>query len=157
MQILVPKYRQDPNAKVHSMYQGVATGGRTVTTLVKPSVDRNRLEATRVYGPGLVRGAGGRVAVLVLGGMETSLDEVQDILAMKWGQKFVPRRNNAEIVAMCRRAAERRNERIEAARAYFKRNPSELPKTKRRVRLHLPVGVRYVQTNEPGLKILARV
>ena len=152
MEILIPKFRRNGNEKVLSLYQGVAPGGRTVTTLVRPSLDRNRMEATRVYSSGLPRGAGGRIAVLVLGGMETTLDEMEYILEAKRQKKFVPRRGPGDIVAMCRLVAERRNEEIMRQR----RNPTNMPK-KRRVRLHLPVGVKYVGTSEPGLRVLARV
>lgn len=156
VEILVPKYRRNPNEKVYSIYSGVAPGNRTVTTVIKPSADRNHLEATREYGAGLPRGQGGRIAVLVLGGLETTLDEMQYIIEAKQQQKFKPKRKNREIADMCRLLLERRNERIEQARKFFKANPSEKPR-KRTVRLHLPVGYKYVPTAEPGLNILARI
>ena len=157
MEIYAPKYRRNPNEKVESLYVGVASGGRIVTTVVKPSLDRNRMEATRTYGPGLPRGEGGRIAVLVLAGMETTLDEVEYLVAAKQNKKFVPRRGPGEIAAMGRLLLERRNEEILARRKYLKVNPSEAPKPKRRARLYLPVGLRYVGTNEPGVRALARV
>ena len=156
MEILTQNFRRNPNEKIESLYSGVASGGRTVTTIVCSSQDGNRMEATRVYGPGIPRGAGGRIGVLILGGMETTLDEMEYILAAKREKKFVPRRSPGDIVAMCRLVAERRNEQVLARRKFLKANPSEAPK-KRRVRLHLPVGFRYVGTSEPGLRILARV
>ena len=51
METFTPKYRRDPNAKVESIYYGVAPGGRTVTTVVKKSPTEDKLEATRTYGP----------------------------------------------------------------------------------------------------------
>lgn len=158
MDILIPKYRRDPNAKVQSVYAGIAPGGRTVTTIVKPSADRNRMEATKVYGPGLARGQGGRIAVLVLGGMETTLDEMEYLVAAKQEKKFVPKRTPGDIVEMCRLLTARRNEQIEAKNKFLAGNPSMVtPRKRRTVRLHLPVGFRYAPTNVPGLKILARV
>lgn len=156
IQVLVPKYRRDGNAKVHSVYAGVASGDRTVTTILKPSIDRNHMEATRVYGPGIGRGQGGRIAVLVLGGMETTLDEMEYIVAAKQEKKFVPRHTGGEIVEMCRLLQVRRNEQIEAQRKFVAGNPSEAPKKKRMVRMYLPTGYRMMQTSEPGFKVLAR-
>ena len=156
MEILTQNFKRDGNTKVHSVYAGVAPGGRTVTTIVKPSADQNHMEATKVYGSGLGRGQGGRIAVLVLGGMETTLDEMEYIVAAKQDKKFIPRRNGGEIVQMCRLLQVRRNEQIEAKRKYLAGNPSEAPK-KRTVRLHLPVGYRMAKTSAPGLKILARI
>lgn len=154
MEHFTPKYRRNPNEKVHSLYYGVASGGVTMTSVVKPSLDRNRLEATREYGPGLPRGVGGQAAVLILGGMETTLDEIEDILEAKRQKKFEARRSQGEIAQMCRHLIERRNELIR----HYRKNPSEAPRVpKKKVRLHLPVGFRYVGTNEPGLKVLARV
>ena len=152
MDILVPKYRRNPNERVESLYFGVAQGNRTVTTLVKPSLDRNRLEASRAYGPMLPRGSGGQVAVLVLGGMETTLAEMEYILEAKRQKRFVPRRSNHEIADMCRLLTERRNDQIR----YLRKNPSEAPK-RRPVRLLLPRGYRFVRTSEPGLRVRVRV
>jgi hypothetical protein len=154
MQILTQNFKRNPNELVSSMYSGVAQGNRTVTTIVKPSLDRNRMETTRVYGPAIPRGQGGRIGVLVLGGMETTLDEVQDILEAHRQQKFVPQRNNSEIAQMCRMVADKRNELIMAARRKVKGNPSEAPK--KRVGLFLPKGFKYVRTSEPGLKVAVR-
>lgn len=155
MEILVPKYRENPNQMVSAVYAGIAPGGRTVTTVVKPSADRNRMEATRVYGEGLPRGVGGQIGVLVLGGMVTTLAEMEYIIAAKQDKKFVPQRKTGEIAGMCRLLAERRNEQIRAARKQARTNPSTMPK-KRTVRLHLPVGFRYVNTSEPGLRVAIR-
>lgn len=158
MEIYAPKYRRNPNEKVESFYVGVANGNRTVTTVVKPSLDRNRMEATREYGPGLPRGVGGRIAVLVLAGMETTLDEVEYIVQAKQDKKFIPQRGPGEIAQMGRLLLERRNEAIRARRKYLKANPSEMPKPRKKTaRLYLPVGFRYVGTSEPGLQVLARI
>ena len=157
MDYLVPKYRRNPNAKIQALYQGVADGHTTVTRVVKPSLDGNRMEATSEYGPGLPRGQGGRIGVLVLGGMETTLDEMEYLLESRRQKPFVPQRTGGEVARMCRSLMERRNEQIEHWRKYVARNPSEAPKPKKTVRLHLPVGYRYVGTSEPGLKVLARV
>ena len=151
MDFLVPKHRRDPNEKIEAIYSGVTRGNRTVTTVVRPSEDRTHMVAEREYGPVMERGAGGRVAILVLGGMETTLDEMRDILEMKRQKPFVPRRSPGEIAEMCRLVAEKRNEQIMEHR----RRPSGLPK--KSVKLHLPVGARLVDTNVKGLKILAGV
>lgn len=156
MEHFTPKYRRNPNAKIESLYVGVAPGNRTVARVVKPSLDQNRMEATEVYGPGLPRGQGGRIAVLVLGGMETTLDEMEYLVQAKQSKAFVPQRGPGEIASMCRLLLSRRNEQIEARRKYLKGNPSETPK-KKKVRLHLPVGYRFVETKEPGFKVLARI
>lgn len=156
METFAPKFRRNPNEKVELLYSGVASGGRTVTTVVKPSLDRNRMEATRVYGPGIPRGQGGRIAVLILGGMETTLDEMEYLIAAKQDKKFIPQRGPGEIAAMGRLLLQRRNQQIEDRQKYLKANPSEAPK-KQRIRLHLPVGLRYVGTSEPGLRVLARI
>ena len=153
MDFLIPKYRRDPNEKVHSLYSGVAHGNRTVTTLIKKSRTEDKMEATRTWGePELGRGESGRAMVLVIGGMETSLDEVEYILQAKQEKKFVPKRSPGDIVRMCEFVADRRNELIK----HLRKNPSEAPK-KRTVRMYLPVGYRYVPTSEPGLSILAKV
>ena len=157
MDFFAPRFRRDPNAKVQSLYVGVAPGHRTVTTLVKPALDCNHMEATKVYGPGIPRGRGGRIGILVLGGMETTLDEMEYIIEAKRDKKFIPQRGPGEIASMCRLLLARRNEKIEARQKHLKGNPLEAPKKKRTVRLHLPVGLRYVGTNEPGVKVLARI
>lgn len=149
--ILVPKYRRNPNEKVDALYYGVANGGTTVTTLVKPSQDRNRMEATRVYGAGLERGQGGRIAILVLGGMETTLDEMEYIMEAKRQKKFVPHRTGKEIADLCRLLLERRNDLVK----FYRKNPSEKPR-KRKVRLYLPRGYQYIPTAEPGLQVLVK-
>lgn len=154
METFTPKYRRNPNEKIHSLYQGVVSGNRTVTKVVRVAQDHNHLEAERNYGPPLARGEGGRIGVFVLGGLETTLDEMEYILESKRQKKFVPKRTGGEVAQMCRLLLERRNEAIK----YFRKNPSEAPKPKKRtVRLHLPVGFRYVPTSEPGLQILARI
>lgn len=157
MDILTNKFKPNPNEMVQSIYVGVAPGNRTVTRVVKASADCNHMEVTTSYGPGLARGQSGRVGVLVLGGMVTSLDEMQYIIQAKREKKFVRRRSGGEIAEMCRLVQIQRNEQIEARRKYLKANPSEASKPKRKVTLHLPVGFRYVPTSEPGLKVVARV
>lgn len=152
MDWFAPKHRRNPNEKVDTLYFGVASGNRTVTRLVKKSRVADSMEATQSYGPGLQRGVGGQIACLILGGMETSLDEIEYILEAQKEKRFVPERKSGEIAAMCQVLAERRNERFK----HFRENPSEVPK-KRSVRLHLPVGYRMQQTSEPGFKILARI
>ena len=157
MEFFVPKYRRNPNEKVESLYYGVAPGGQVVTSLVKPSQDRKRMEATKTYEPGIPRGQGGNIATLIIGGMETTLDEMEDILAIKKQQEkekgFVPRRSNKEIADLCHILLEQRNDRVR----YLRKNPSEAPKPKPTVRLHLPVGCRMVDTPVPGLRIVAQV
>ena len=155
MEIIVPKHRRDPNQMVSTVYVGVAPGNRTVTTVVRPSLDHNHMEATSTYGEGLPRGVGGQIGILVIGGMVTTLDEMEYIIEAKKEKKFVPKHTPGEITAMCRLVTERRNEQIREARKLVQRNPSTGPK--RRVRLHLPVGFRYVQGPVPGLEVLARV
>lgn len=151
--ILAPKYRRDPNEKISSLYYGVASGGRTVTSLVKPSLDRNHLEATKTYGPGIPRGQGGRIAHLIIGGLEATLDEVEYLLDAKKEKKFVFRRAPGDIAEMCRTLLERRNERIR----YLRKHPSEnLPLKRRPVRMYLPMGYRMVKTAEPGLRIAVK-
>ena len=155
LSILLPKYRRNPNEKLESLYVGVANGTRTVTSIMKPSLDRNRMEATRTYGPGMPRGQGGRIGILILGGMETTLDEMEYLIEAKRNKKFVPRRGPGEIADMCRLLLERRNEQIRERQKHLKANPSEGPK-KRTVRLHLPVGYRFVDTAVPGFRVTAR-
>lgn len=152
MEIVTQNHKRDPNQKVQALWTGIASGNRTVTTVWKPSADRNSLEATRVYGPAMPRGQGGRIGVLVLGGMETSLDEVEAIAEAARAKKFKARRSMGEIASMCRMVADMRNEAIMDAR---KRAPTPRPRRPSR-RLYLPTGCRYVPTSEPGLKILVR-
>ena len=152
MEFFAPKYRRDPNEKVHSLYYGVGQGHQVLTRLIKKDPGADRMEATKTYDPGLPRGQGGHVGMLILGGMETTLDEMEYILEAKKEKKWVPQRDGKEISEMCRVLIERRNDRIK----YLQKNPSEAPK-KKTVMLHLPVGYRYVDTPEPGLKILAKV
>lgn len=122
-----------------------------MTRLVKVAPDRNHLEATRTFEPGLERGQGGQVGVFIMGGLETTLDEMEYLLEAKKEKKFRPQRSGGEVAAMCRLLLERRNELIK----HYQKNPSAAPK-KKKVRMYLPVGLRYVSTSEPGLKMLAR-
>ena len=155
MEIIIPKFHRNPNEMVSSIYAGVVPGGRTVTSIRKVSADHNSMETTKVYGPGLPRGASGQIGVLVLGGMVTTLDEMEYIIAAKQEKKFVPKRSQGEISDMCHMINERRNEQILAARKLNHNTTPVAPK--RKMRLHLPVGVRYAPTNVPGLRVLARI
>lgn len=151
MEILTNRYKRDPNAMVHTAYVGVAPGMRTVTRITQVDKAGDRLATSHLYGPGIPRGAGGRVATIILAGMETTLDEVQYMLEGIREKKFVPERKPSDISKMCQMVAERRNERIK----HLRKNPSEasnLPKPRRRG-LYLPKGYRMVQTREPGFKI----
>ncbi len=152
MDFFVPKYRRDGNAKVESLYTGVSAGGTTVTTIQKPSLDGNRMEKTRTFGKILPRGRGGWVGHLILGGMETTLDEMEYLAAAKKERAFIPRTDPMDVVEMCRIIQARRNELIWAARKRL--GIAEVPAKK--IVLHLPVGHRMVPTNEPGFSILAR-
>src|SRR3990167_2063996 len=149
MDILTNNFKRDGNAKVQALYWGVSPLGGTVTTILKKHPTEDRLETTRVFGPTIERGTGGRAAVLVLGGMETTLDEMEDILAMARAKKFKPKRTQGEIAAMCEHLRERRNEAIWEAR---KTAPAE-PKKKRTIKLYLPVGYRMEETGVPGLRM----
>jgi hypothetical protein len=155
MEILAPKYRDNPNEKVYSLYQGVASGGGTVTVTIKKSRTEDRLEQTRTYGPRQVaRGQGGQIAVLVIGGMETTLDEMQYILEARKQKTFVPKRTGGEVAQMCALLRERRNDTIR----HYRRNPSEAPQPKKKtVKLHLPVGFHMMNTEVPGFRVMARV
>lgn len=153
MEILAPKYRRDPNAKVHSAYVGVAPGNRTVTRITQVSQAADGLSTSRVYGTGIPRGQGGRVATIVLAGMETTLDEVEYMLEGIREKKFIEKRSRGDIVKMCKAIAERRNEQIK----YWRRNPTEAPQPKPRKTLYLPRNVRMVQTPIPGFKIAMKV
>ena len=150
MEILVPKYRRDPNAMVHSAYVGLAPGNRSVTTINKWNKNTERMETDRVYGQNtLPRGASGQVGTFILGGFVTTLDEVEYLAQAAREKKFVQQRSSKEIANMCRMLIERRNERIK----YLRRNPSEAPKRPRGPAFYLPRGVRMVNTAEPGLRI----
>ena len=138
---------------VHTAYVGVAPGMRTVTRVTAVDKAGDRLATTQVFGAGIPRGQGGRVATIILGGMETTLDEVEYMLDGIKEKKFVPQRKPADISKMCQMIAEQRNERIK----YLRKNPSEasnLPKPKRRG-LYLPKGYRMVPTPVPGFRIAA--
>lgn len=152
MEILTNKYKYNPNAMVDSIYQGVSPNGMTVTTVKKPSADGSRMETTRTYGKPMPRGESGQAAVLILGGMETTLDEMHDILEAHQQKKFVPRKSQSEIVEMCRFLIEQRNERVR----YLRKNPSEKPKKTTTRRLFLPVGYKYVPTAIPGLQVTVK-
>ncbi len=155
MEHFTPKYRRDPNAKVESLYYGVAPGGQRVTKMVKPGLDNNALEATRNYETGHPRGEGGHIGHLILGGMETTLDEMEYLMeAHKHREYDTQRRSKGEIVDMCYDLINYRNDRLK----YFQKNPSEMPlPPKDTVRLHLPVGMHWAGTSEPGLQIAARI
>ena len=153
MDFFAPKHRYNPNEKVDSLYVGVGAGGTTVTRVVKPSQDGNRMELTQsVESGGLARGQGGRAAVLVLGGMETTMDEMKDIAEMARQKKFEQRRGVGEITAMCHELLNRRNDMIK----HLTRNPSERPKPMKKP-LFLPMGYRMVPTREPGLAVTMKV
>lgn len=127
-----------------------------MTSLVKKHPVEDRMERVRVYEPGLPRGQGGHIGHLILGGMETTLDEMEYLLQRYKEERraqFTPRRSNREVADMCRLLLEMRNDRIR----HYQRNPSEAPRAKKSVRLHLPVGYRLAETSEPGLKIVARI
>ena len=151
MEILTTKFRYDPNARAPSAYVGVAPGGRTVVSIRQVDKNTDRMVTTRQYGAGIPRGQGGQVATIILGGMETSLAEIEYLLEGIREKKFVAKRSPADISRMCQAVAERRNEAIK----HLRKNPSEasnLPKPKRRG-LYLPKGYRLVQTPVPGFKI----
>jgi len=136
---------------VHSLYHGVAGDNKTVTRIVKPGADGNQMEATRTYEHGIARGQGGNIATLILGGMETTLDEMEDILAAKKDKKWVPRKSNSDIADMCRHLMNQRNEKILEAR----KNPLTHTQPKKPL-FYLPVGVQMVDTPIPGLKLASR-
>ena len=149
MEILTQKYKRNPNAMVHSAYVGVVPGGRTVTRITAVNKDQDRMDASRTYGAGISRGQGGRVATLILGGMETTLDEIEYIVEGLKAKKFVAQKKPSDIATMCRALAERRNDRVK----YLRKNPSEAPKKPRGPVLHLPVGYRMVNTAVPGMRV----
>ena len=156
MDFFIPKYRRNPNEKVDSLYYGVNPRGGlgAITRIRKVSLDGNRMETTQEAATGgLKRGEGGLAGILVLGGMETTLDEMEDIVQARKEKKFVPKRGPSEIAQMAHYLIERRNERIR----YLRKNPSERPKKRPTKRLYLPMGFKYVPTSEPGLNVLSRV
>ena len=153
MEILTQKYRRDPNTMVHSAYVGVAPGGGAVTRLTTVNRDADRMETSQEYSPGIPRGAGGRIATIILGGMVTTLDEVEYIIEGMKEKPFVPLRSNNEISRMCQLVAERRNDRIK----YLRKNPSEAPKPRPQgPAFYLPVGVKMRQTPIPGFRIAVK-
>ena len=149
--VLVPKYRRDPNAMVHSAYVGTAPGARSVTTVRTFNKNTERMETTRVFGQNtLARGQSGHAGTFILGGMVTTLDEVEYLVEAAKEKKFVRQKSSSEIAAMCHELQERRNERIK----YLRKNPSEIPQAKPKRRgLFLPKGVRMVPMGAPGLRI----
>jgi hypothetical protein len=152
MEHFTPKYRRDPNARIDWVYHGVAPGGLVVTSVRKRHPVEDRMETVKTYEPGLVRGQGGWAGKFIVGGMESTLDEIEYLVLRQKEKTFVPRKGGKEIADMGRALMERRNDRIK----YLQRNPSEKPKPKP-VRLHLPVGCKWVGTSEPGFKVLARI
>lgn len=153
MEILTPKYRRNPNAMVHSAYVGVAPGNRTVTRITQQSGRVDGLETSRVYGAGIPRGQGGRIATIVLAGMETTLDEVEDMLLGIKEKKFRPVRRPSDIAMRIRMQMERRNNLIR----YYRKNPSEAPKFRpKKKQLYLPRGYRMADTSVPGFQITVR-
>ena len=152
MELLTNRYRRNPNQMVHSAYVGVAHGTRTVTRITAVNRDADRFETTRVYGAGIPRGKGGRIATIILGGMETTLDEIEYIIEGMKEKKFVSVRKPGEIARMCQMVAERRNDKIK----YWRKNPSEAPKRQEKV-LYLPRGVRMTDTPVPGFRIAVKV
>lgn len=153
MDFMVPKFRRDPNQMVDSVYVGIAQGNRTVTTVTAPSRDGNRMESVRNYGEPIPRGKGGMIATLILGGMVTTLDEMEFLVEGLKEKTFTPRRTSGEIADMCRDLQERRNDAVR----YLRKNPSERQAKRPKKVLHLPVGYRMTKTAEPGLSVLARV
>lgn len=154
MEHFTPKFRRDGNAKIDTLYYGVASGARVVTSVVKRHPVEDRMETVKDYGPGMARGQGGRIGIFILGGMETTLDEMEYLLLRQKEKTFQPRRTNGEIASMCLELTQRRNDRIK----YFQKNPSEKPKPKKKTgTLYLPAGCRWVGTSEPGFKVLARI
>lgn len=158
MDWFAPKHRRDPNALVDSLYIGVAPGGRTVTSIKKHAVDGDRMETTRTYGPGLPRGQSGNVGHLILGGMATTLAEMEDLAAAKMerNKEFQPINSPSEIVKRCRELIALRNEQIEDARKRRGLSITATPPAKKAPALYLPVGCSMVPTREPGLHVLAR-
>jgi hypothetical protein len=156
METFTPKYRRDGNAKVDSLYYGVAHGGGMLTSVVKRHPVEDRMEATRTReAGGLARGQSGKAAVIILGGMETTLDEMEYLLVRqkeRMAQPFVRRKTGGEVAQMCQDLTQRRNDQIR----HFQANPSEKPK-KKPVRLHLPVGCHWAPTAVPGFKVMARI
>ena len=65
MQILTPKFRYDPNAKVRSAYVGVADGHRTVTRITHANQHIGGLARHSDFGAGIPRGQGGRAATIM--------------------------------------------------------------------------------------------
>lgn len=160
MEFSVPKYQYNPNEKVQLAYAGVSSGNRTVTTIRKPSFDRNRMEDHKTYGPMLPRMQGGLIATIFIGGMETTMAEMQYLIEGSRERKFTPERTSGQIADMCHTLQQKRNEEIKRLR----KNPSEIrnlppPPARHGLRrgLFLPRGYQMVPTSEPGMKIRMRV
>ena len=153
MEILSNKYRYDGNVKVHSAYVGVANGHRTITAIKAVNKNADRLDTSRAYGVGIPRGQGGRIGTLILGGMETTLDEIHYILEGVKEKKFVPVNKPKDIAQMCRELIERRNDRIK----YLRKNPSEAPKRRRAPTLYLPAKYQPTTLQGEGYKIASKV
>lgn len=151
MEVLIPKYRRDPNAMVHSAYVGVVPGQRTVTRITSLNKNTGQMETTRTYGPGIMRGQSGKIATLILGGMATTLDEIEYLIQGIREKKFVRQKSGSEISKMCQALAERRNERVK----YLRRNPSEVSNLppKRRPGLFLPRGYHMAKTPIAGFRV----
>lgn len=152
MDWFAPRFRRDPNEKVDSIYIGVASGNRTITSIRKRSRTADAMETSLLEeGPMMPRAQGGQIGTLILGGMETSLDEMEELLQATREERFVPERTPGDIVRMCEYLADWRNERIK----HLRRNPSERLR-QRRPGLYLPLGYRLAPTNEPGMRITVR-
>ena len=137
---------------VASAYVGVASGGRTVSTVTAVNKADDRLERSATFGRGLPRGQGGRIGTFILGGMVTTLDEVEYIVEGIKEKRFVQQKSRGEIAKMCDELAERHNTLIR----HYLRNPSEAPAPRPKAPFYLPVGVRMMQTPEPGFRIAVR-
>ena len=154
-----PQYKYNPNEKVDSLYFGVSNGG-TMTRVVKPSADRNRMETVRTDGPMMPRGQGGLVGTLILDNCQSTLREMEYLLEARREKPFQVMRKPWEIAKAIKQGLERRNEVIEAQRKYFKTNPSEKPrlaKVRIMARRRLPAGYKMVNTAVPGFRVLGKV
>lgn len=158
MEFLAPKYRRDPNEMIDTIYHGVVPGGRTVTAIRRVSEDRNHMVTDKQYGPGIPAQQGGRVGVFIMGGLETTLDEMTDLLNERRNEPMQVQKQPWEVAKMCHDLMAKRNQIIEDQRKLQARNPSMRPRRlPTRPVLHLPSGFRMKETSEPGLKVLARV
>jgi len=121
MDWFAPKYRRDPNAPVRSAYVGLTHGRKMVTKITKADPE-GRMVTEVIEEPHLQPGEGGFVGHLIIGGMETSLAEIEYLIEAKKEKKFVPRKSNKEVADMCRALMERRNDAIR----HYRVNPSEV-------------------------------